>query len=260
MYRGFNVTGLTEYSDIFYDQIYDIDDLIDEYKKEKKVYSSSIKKYFTSEKVINGTMMQSDWFPNVSANVFISHSHNDLETALLFKKWLKDSFGIKAFIDSTIWGDSEKLQKIIDEKIAWQPSSGTYNYDKRNFTTSHVHMMLNMALMKMIEICDAFFFLNSNESIPLTINGIENNTFSPWIYSEICMSKLIKKRARFSSRMQENFAILSAEDKKMNIAYKLDLGHLEELTCDDLNNWVAFSKTEKAFDNFDILYDVIKPI
>lgn len=62
---------------------------------------------------LDGSKMQENWFPQVEADVFISHSHKDEKLAIALAGWLKDTFGLTAFIDSCVWGYSNDLLKQI---------------------------------------------------------------------------------------------------------------------------------------------------
>ena len=135
------------------------------------------------ENIIDGTATQKEWFPNVKADIFLSHSHKDLDRANQFAGWMKNNFGLDVFIDSNIWGDSNKLLKEIDDEICYQESSKTYNYDKRNFTTSHVHMMLSNSLAEMIDKTECIMFLETPNSV--SIQNTIKHTESPWIYNEL---------------------------------------------------------------------------
>ena len=64
--------------------------------------------------------MQANWFPQIKADIFISHSHKDEDLALALAGWLKVSFGLTAFIDSCVWGYANDLLKMIDYKYCYQ--------------------------------------------------------------------------------------------------------------------------------------------
>lgn len=94
---------------------------------------------------------------------------------------MKEKFGLVAFIDSCVWGSADKLLKKVDERYCKQYYINYFDYEKRNFSTSHIHMMLSIALAKIMKNCEAIFFLNTEESI-CTEDIINNKTYSPWIY------------------------------------------------------------------------------
>ena len=110
---------------------------------------------------------------------------------------LKEKANLNVFIDSQVWGYIDDLQKEIDNKyFKKNDKQNLYDYNKRNITTSHVHLMLNKALTTMIDNCDFFFFLDTENS--LKYDSIENreNTHSAWINSEIEISNIVRIRER----------------------------------------------------------------
>ena len=78
------------------------------------------------------------------------------------------------------------LLKEIDEKHCKFKNSETYNYQKRNFSTANVYMILNAALHRMIEKSELFIFLGTENSLTVE-DSIENQEFlkSPWVFSEL---------------------------------------------------------------------------
>jgi hypothetical protein len=64
--------------------------------------------------------------------------------------WLYDNFEIVSFIDTCVCGYSGELLKIIDKEYCYDDDTGFYDYNMRNLSTSHVYMMLSVALSKMI--------------------------------------------------------------------------------------------------------------
>lgn len=207
---------------------------------------------------IDGSKLQEDWFPNVNADVFISHSHRDKNQALVLAGYLKDKFNLTAFIDSTIWGNSVELLKLIDDKYC-KSSKDYYSYDKRNYSTAHVHMMLSTALNQMIDKVEVLIFINTPQSI--TSEKAINKTNSPWIYSELATSKTIRKVVpkRHIERRKKEFTKGKAridEDalNRLSILYDTDLNHLTNITEKSLDHW-----SREFFENskphpLDILY------
>ena len=64
---------------------------------------------------IDGTAIQNEWFNQVNAKVFLSHSHKDIEEVKTFAGWLKVEFGLTSFIDSCFWGYCDDILNQIDE-------------------------------------------------------------------------------------------------------------------------------------------------
>lgn len=241
MYRGFKL----KLSKLFFSkEDYDIGKLlfIERYEPETK---ESIEKYVCPKSgIIDGTMLQEDWFPIINDfDIFISHSHKDKDLAIALAGWLYKEFELNSFIDSCIWGYADDLLRKIDNLHC--RINNKYDYNLRNYSTSHVHMMLNTALMKMIDKTECLFFLNTPRSIKLS--GIETRTLSPWIYSEIGISQLIEKK-----RKKRTYEIVFGG---FDISHCLDLSHLAEISRKDLSKWSLIDvKKEKALDE---LYKII---
>ena len=172
--------------------------------------------------------------------------------------WLKNVFKINAFVDSCAWGFSDDLLRLVDNKFCWSEKSGFYIYEKRNRSTSHVHMMLSTALMMMIDKAECIFFLNTPSSLlpSDTIGDSVGTTASPWIYSEVAMTKFLRKRSKGAHRGIIKEAMLKAEmERSMVFLYDMDMGHLSDLTIDSLNKWYSSRSTyETAWDALDGLY------
>ena len=175
--------------------------------------------------------MEEDWFPKIDADVFISHSHKDAELAKSFADWLYDSFGIKAFIDSCVWGYADELLAQIDKKycVLMRDESGkvkSYDYQKRNGSTAHVHMLLNTALQKMIDKTECLFFLNTPNSVNLDTISRETETFSPWIYGELEFSRMVRHKtlSDYRRHLAHGDAVFASEE--LRVKYKVPVKDL----------------------------------
>lgn len=127
----------------------------------KKIIRQKLVDFLSPDGSLSGTEIMENWFPTVDADVFLSHSHKDEKLALTVAGLLKEKLNLNVFIDSIVWGYSERLLKNIDDKYCRNDGEKTYSYDKRNYTTSHVNLMLSNALNKMIDNCECIIFLNS---------------------------------------------------------------------------------------------------
>jgi hypothetical protein len=111
----------------------------------------------------------------------------------------------------------------------------------------------------MIDNTECFFFLNSLNSIS-TANEIKdtNKTNSAWIYSEITMSKLIRRRplsdyrrvsdSKYFSKAEQ----ITSMNESFNPKYDIDLSDLTELDIPDLEKWGSSYNNGKYA--LDILY------
>lgn len=143
MYRGFNLQKI-KFDSNFKEQ------LVEKYETTIEVYNKAkidenLEKFLLSDDILDASRIEEEWFPQLKSDIFISHSHKDEETAKALAMWLSDTFKLDAFIDSTVWGYyTILLDALLKETTIYNASS-------------HVHLMLNQALMKMIDKCEALF-------------------------------------------------------------------------------------------------------
>lgn len=211
------------------------------YVETKKKIRPALTNYISPDGSIDGSKMQEDWFPQVNADVFISHSHKDEAKAIALAGWLYSNFGLSAFIDSCIWGFCDELLREIDEKYCFNLTNNTFIYENRNYSTSHVHMMLSTALGKMMDKAECLFFINTNNSI--TASGMIEHTESPWIYSEITMSQLIKISPTGREKVSDTAITQSMSERTLlesmpTFKYKVGLSHLTDVDENSLRIWL----------------------
>lgn len=255
MYKGFNLD--LNWDSKYDEEFYEVGQkLFIEYKDQ---VGDVLKNYTLNEGVINGSVMQKNWFPQVKADIFISHSHKDEKRAVALAGWLYQTFGIKSFIDSCIWGYSNDLLKLIDKKYCYQEESNTYNYNLRNYSTSHIHMMLSVALTMMIDNTECIFFLTTPNSI--TTSSIIKKTESPWIYSEIAMTQMVRKNVpeRIKNKADENLEKGGVLNESLKIQFDADLSHLIEINVETFNLWIKGFLKSTANNALDKLYKLTEP-
>ena len=113
MFSGFNLKLDTE----SIQQAFELD-----FNKYKKIGEEHLKsdinrfnsglKDLINRKTINGSQLQEYCFPNIEAEIFLSHSHKDRDLANALAGWINESFGLKVFVDSNIWEYSLSLIHI----------------------------------------------------------------------------------------------------------------------------------------------------
>ena len=188
--------------------------------------------YLLNDGSLDASAMERDWFPEIKANVFLSHSHADEEAVIRFAGFLYKEYGLTCFIDSTVWGYADDLLKQIDDKYCVQTKDElgkkTYSYEKRNRSTSQVHLLLQGALAKMIDKCECLIFVNTPHSIQVTEMQNVTNTASPWIYSELLMANTFPRRDYDEYRSDE------LEHSSYRLSYHVNLTGFVDLTLEDI--------------------------
>lgn len=207
----------------------------------KQEGKAELEKYILPDGSIDGTSLSDEWFQKIQSDVFISHSHNDEDLAFTLAGWLKSTFDLNVFMDEVIWGNADELLRAIDIKYCWQSQSKTYNYRKRNLTTSHIHAMLSTSIYSVMDKTEVVLFLNTEESVPKIENVIQEDssyTLSPWIYEEIMATKLLRARDwreyRNDTLLEHSFRVDSVNGIP-KIRYRIPLNHLNELNIDILH-------------------------
>jgi len=162
-------------------------------------------------------------FPLDNYDVFLSHSHNDLLKAQKLKKYLETYLGLSVFLDSEVWENSTEFLKSLDNKYCKNEHENTYNYDKRNFSTTHVHMMLAASILKMIDKAECVLLFATDNYAKNEDSGIEQMD-SAWIYYEYLVSQHIKPKSLGRSFKHKAFdESAKFEDKKpFEPIYKVD--------------------------------------
>ncbi len=253
MYRGFNV-ALNLKDD---ERHYRVGEAL--YKAQKVGVGRRLKQFITDGGYLDGSKMQEDWFPQLKADVFISHSHKDERLAITLAGWLSANFKLTSFIDSCIWGNSTDLLLEIDTQYS-KLENGTYNYDMRNISTSHVHMMLSTALNMMIDKTECLFFINSANSV-INNEKLFAKTASPWLYAEIAMSKYVRRTrpVRLLAEGAESYkvGVGGPFDNSLPLSYDLDMQHLTGINIELLDKWHNTYSLESNRHALDFLYALV---
>jgi len=273
MYRGYNLDlSKKENQDFFNVSDHELaiyDKKVEELKKNlNSKIDETILLPRTKENRVDGSRLVDDWFPGYKADVFVSHSHNDIRTAKRLACWLEREFKLSTFIDSTVWGNANKLLEKIDKKYSImrtnKDGSITYSYSTRNYTTSHVHMMLSTALNDVIFSTECIIFLNTPES--LKINEVEEKkTVSPWIYNELKTASIVEKnyprakkiKERIEKRyLQHDFSASNQLEIEYDVRKQLAI--FENLDANKLKQWEnKYMEYQESYHPLDVLYENI---
>lgn len=125
--------------------------------------------------VISAKTLTEKIFPEKEPHVFISHSHRDLGSAIKLANTLHDKYGIISFIDSQLWNHIDYALKEMHEKYCKIENSSAYDYKKSNNLLSHMHAILSMALMRVMDNADCVIFIESENSIHQYMEQTEIN-------------------------------------------------------------------------------------
>lgn len=205
--------------------------------------------------ILDGRKLKEYVFPSCDRyDVFISYSHDDEKLATKLAFYLKKYCGLDVFLDCFIWNSADALLKAIDDDYCQTTDKKHYIYKSRNYSTSHVHALLSMAILDVINKSECCIVLDSNNSINL--HCLENpdnaKTLSPWIYEEISfMRYLPQQSARTTKYFSQGGALESLnESKRLKIANPADFSGFEVMTGEDLCHLHTDGE-----DNLDMLYE-----
>lgn len=229
------------------------------FSTQKKEVNRKIKEYLLPDKSIDVQRLSEDWFKEVEADVFISHSHKDKKEAIILSGVLYEKFKLKCFIDSTIWGNSLDLLKEIDENYN-KLANGSYSYEGSTWAASNVHLILMIALKKMIDNSECILFLKTPNSIKIDKSiKKEENTASPWIFSEIEIANSIRiiEPKRYKTTSAENYEFVKDLKDSLSFSYQANLDQFYDIDDKIFEDWLV-KKTKSNKHSLDILYGVIK--
>ena len=235
----------------------------DNLASKKESIRKAVDTYIKANK-INGTKLQEDWFPQIEADIFISHSHKDEELALALVGWVKEKFDLDCFIDSCVWEYADNLMEELNARYSDKrpDTTGGYLYSHSGCiqVSKHVDTMLTIALQKMIDKTESVFLIKTENSI--NIGNVEDTkTYSPWIYMEILSSKIIRKKPLLVYRKYTGTSKYFAESSQieelknaLTISYSVSLKHLIELNSNALKAWDKECENRNYEYSLDALY------
>ena len=191
---------------------------VDPYSKQYDEYminfdiENKLDDFISNDDIIDMTGIQEELFKNIDCDIFICHSYKDKEIAKEIAGYILNNTDKKPFVDSTIWDNVYTLLKKIDDDVPNQYC---------------VYTILSAALIQMIQKCNTFLFIESNNSVSNNKNII--TTESPWIYHEIITAKSIYESIRATESIQKHFSYLTPQ-------YRVNLSFLNEIRLDALIN------------------------
>lgn len=187
---------------------------------------------------LQGEYLETAYFPKRAYHVFISHSSSDKDVAMRFAGFLKLNFDLDCFVDSTVWGYYEDLvDQVFRHVLRHTVIAENKKVELRKTVSTHVHCMLEKSLVQIMDDSECLFFLNTPNSVHC--DSVRDKTFSPWIYSEIEASRVLRDKSHKDRKRSvvENFSQNGAI--RDFIEYPLNTGHLVKLTSQDVSSWLS---------------------
>ena len=230
-----------------------------QYENDKSISLQKLQKIINSRDIIQAWEIKKLLLPSKRYDIFISHSHKDLELAKGFANYLYLFFNVTCFIDSLYWGNIDELQNELNElHLTYDgvTKKSYYDYEKTLQVAKHADMILASALTEMIDNCECVFFFNTDSSV---IRGTEaiskNETYSPWIYHEVFTTTIIQKKQR--SKFNESYQFRDNAIKQIpDISYGLDLSGMTVLREEDILEWGTKINSNKDKHPLDVLYNL----
>ncbi len=160
-----------------------------------------------------------------NAQVFLSHSHADINKALEVKDYLEEYLDAECvFIDSLFWDYKDDVLNKLAE------------YDDISGIEDAFTLILRESLEYMIKKCPYFVFLQSKNSVSLN-QDLLGITYSAWIYEEL----------RIANSLIADTALQESRIKAMRISYDITnlLGRFKPISLDSLCKKIAFNLITK---------------
>lgn len=157
--------------------------------------TKDIRTFIKSHNIIDADKLMQAAFPKEKKHdIFISHSHNDFKNALALAMYIDQKFDRVSFVDGLVWKSGDKILKEIDNRYCYNKDTRLYDYEKRNLSTAYIHAMLAHSIAHTMDRCRCVIFLNTPNSVNIE-DGINYSTYSPWIFYELHMLEILRKRS-----------------------------------------------------------------
>ncbi|MFP6211939.1 TIR domain protein [Helicobacter pylori] len=173
-------------------QVHQVDEVNEVAKKIDKLIKNA--PYSNDDIILNHNEIKGAFFspfkPQLkNAQVFLSHSHADINKTLEVKNYLENQIKRKVFIDSLFW---DYKDDVLNELAKCNDISRIEDA----FT-----LILRESLQDMIEKCPYFVFLQSKNSVSFN-QDLLKITYSAWIYEELRIAHSISSESRLTIVME----------------------------------------------------------
>ncbi len=160
-----------------------------------------------------------------NAQVFLSHSHADINKALEVKDYLEEYLDAECvFIDSLFWDYKDDVLNKLAE------------YDDISGIEDVFTLILRESLECMIKKCPCFVFLQSKNSVSLN-QDLLKITYSAWIYEEL----------KIANTFITGTTLKESRIKAMRVSYDVTnlLRRFKPISLDSLCEKIAFKSITK---------------
>lgn len=167
---------------------------------------------------IDMTEIAQSFFPtNNGFKVFISHARADKQLAKGLSKFLSDEYQVTSFIDSEAWEHIDILKDLLSEKVE---------------KSSDIEMLLTVSLLHMLDNCDYFIFLETNNSTRRSSEQDKLSTYSSWLFLELSATKFMRRKGG-NVALEEHMSKLN---KDIKIYYYTLENDFDNITFEQLKN------------------------
>lgn len=230
----------------------------DKYEKIKEEFKDNLIRYIDTTEVLSAKKLKQYILPTADYDIFISHSHNDLDLALRLKSFL-EKFKLRVFIDSLYWLNITELQEKLNS-YHYNARTQLFDHATTMRVAEHCNMILASALSEMIDRCECVFFLNTDNSIASSRQVVDGDTtYSPWIYHEVYTTTIVKQHLDRVRTIIANESLRNSFSQKRDaklISYDVDLSNMELVDIEKLRAWSSSVANNATLHPLDLLYNI----
>lgn len=183
-------------------------DIVEGYLKTDRFKNVFAKSFINQNYDLKMEDIQKQYVPKLKCDIFISYCHDDEQYAKAIASRLI-SLGYSTFIDYEFWDSIDEALRKYDNKHSLQ-QDGTYNYKKRNESTSTFHMILTDSIIETVRNSKVYITINTNNY------AIGGRTVSPWVYLE---NKIANEQPDFRKNFRDSALKLLFE----SVTFPVDL-------------------------------------